>query len=95
MFTRRVWRIYSVAGILGIIPFILMLINFGGRDDSLEFYNGPESTVAVLLLTSTLSWAFVIASVWLLKPIEARINQKYWNEAKSILDNMPQLKVIG
>lgn len=95
VFTRRVWRIYSVAGILGIIPFILMLINFGGIDDSLEFYNGPESTVAVLLLTSTLSWAFVIASVWLLKPIEARINQKYWNEAKSILDNMPQLKVIG
>lgn len=95
VFTRRVWRIYGVTTILGIIPYALMIIFFGGRDDKLDFYNGPEATLAVMLLTTTLSWAFVIAAVWLLRPVEAHINKGYWNDARRILKSMPDLKIIG
>lgn len=95
VFTKRVWRIYGVSAILGLIPFILMIIFFGGRDDMLDFYSGPASCVAVAFFTTVLSWAFVIAAVWLLKPVEAHINRKYWNEARSILKNMPDLKIVG
>ncbi|MDE6273024.1 MAG: UDP-N-acetylmuramoyl-tripeptide--D-alanyl-D-alanine ligase [Muribaculaceae bacterium] len=95
VFTRRVWRIYSVTAFLGLIPFILMIIFCGGRDDMIDFYSGPEVTVAILLLTACISWAFVIAAVWILKPVEAHINQGYWNDARRILKSMPELKIIG
>lgn len=61
----------------------------------IDFYSGPEATVAVMLLTTTLSWAFVIAAVWLLKPVESHINKGYWNDARRILKSMPDLKIIG
>ncbi len=95
VFTRRVWRIYSVAGILGLIPYVLMIIFFGGRDDMLDFYSGPEVTLAVMFLTTVISWAFVIAAVWLLKPVESHINRGYWNDARRILKSMPDLKIVG
>lgn len=95
VFTKRVWRIYSVAGCLSLIPYVLMMIFYGGRDDMLDFYNGPEVTLTVMLMSAVLSWAFVIAAVWLLKPVEKSINQKFYNEARSILKNMPDLKIVG
>ena len=95
VFTKRVWRIYSASMVLGLIPFILMLIKYGGRDTMMGFYDGPSSVIAVLLLTSTLSWAFVIVAVWLLNPVEKHINKRYWTEAQKILENMPDLKIIG
>lgn len=95
VFTRRVWRIYTVAGVLGLIPFSLAIASFGGREDMVDFYSGPCVAVAVLLLTTTLSWAFVISAVWLLKPVEKAINRRYWKEARSILKSMPELKIVG
>lgn len=95
VFTNRVKRIYSVTGFLALIPYIIMICLYGGKNDSVGFYNGPEMVLAVLLLMSIVSWAFVIAAVWLLRPVEAHINKGYWNEAKHILDSMPDLKVIG
>lgn len=95
VFTRRVWRIYSVAGVLSLIPFIIAIIFWGTRDDVVGYYSGPGMAVSVLLLSSMLSWMFVIAAVWLLKPVEARINKRYWDEAHNILKNMPDLKIVG
>ena len=95
VFTKRVWRIYSVSAALGLIPYILMISFFGGRDDMLDFYPGPDATLAVLLLVALFSWAFVIAAVWLLRPVEAHINKGYWNDARRILKSMPELKIIG
>lgn len=95
VFTRRVRRIYSVSAFIGLIPFILMIIFFGGRDSMIDFYSGPDACVAVLLLSTTLSWAFVIAAVWILKPVENHINKGFWNDARRILKGMPELKIIG
>lgn len=95
VFTKRVWRIYSVAAFLSLIPFILMIIFFGAKNDSIEFYPGPDATLAVMLLCAVISWGFVIAAVWLLKPVEAHINKGFWNDARKILKSMPELKIIG
>ncbi len=95
VFTPRVKRIYTVAAILTLIPYLLLIFFKGGREDMVEFYNGPEFVVSVMLLCCVLSWAFVMAAVWLLKPVEARINHHYWMEARNILKSMPDLKVIG
>ena len=37
----------------------------------------------------------VMAAVWLLKPVESRINRRFYDEAAEILGSMPALKVIG
>lgn len=95
VFTKRVWRIYSVSAVLGLIPFIIALVFFGQPGQELSFYSGPGVAVSILLLTSILSWAFVMAAVWILKPVETHINKGYWNEARSILKGMPDLKIVG
>ncbi len=65
VFTPRVKRIYTVAAILTLIPYLLLIFFKGGREDMVEFYNGPEFVVSVMLLCCVLSWAFVMAAVWL------------------------------
>lgn len=95
VFTRRVWRIYTVSALFSLVPFAIMLALFGAKDDMVEFYSGPNVVVSVLLIETILSWAFVIAAVWALCPVEAAINRRYYNEAKYILDSMPGLKVVG
>lgn len=95
VFTRRVWRIYCLSGLLSLIPFILLIIFKGKKNDMVDFYNGPEVVVAILLLETIISWAFVIVAVQLLKPVESAINKRYWNEARRILKSMPGLKIIG
>lgn len=94
-FTRRVWRIYTVTGILALIPASLGVAFFGGRDDMVDFYSGPCVAVAIMLFISLLSFLFVIAAVWLLRPVEKHINRKYWLDARRILKSMPDLKIIG
>ena len=95
VFTRRVWRIYSVAGGLSLAIFLGCVAAFGFSGDMVGYYSGPNFVLSVLLLEAIVSWSFVIAAVWLLRPVESSINRKYWNEAKSILKGMPELKVIG
>lgn len=41
------------------------------------------------------SHLFVIAAVWLLTPVEKRINKGYYDDAARILRSMPDLKIIG
>ncbi len=93
--TNRVKRIFSVTWVLALIPYIITIIFCGSATDEVAFYNGPRLTLAVLMLICVISWAFVIAAVRLLKPVENRINKKYWNEAKNILNSMPDLKIVG
>lgn len=93
--TPRVRRIFSVTWILALVATLPAFIICGGRDDVVGFYDGPRFALSILMLVCVLSWAFVIAAVWLLRPVESAINRKYWNEAKGILKSMPDLKVIG
>lgn len=50
---------------------------------------------AIALMVYCFSHLFVLATNLILKPVENRINQSYYNDAKRILDSMPDLKIIG
>lgn len=53
--------------------------------------------LAVVLMIGLLfiSPAILLSANWLLRPVERRINRKYYQEAESILASMPGLKVVG
>ena len=95
VFTPRVKRIYSVSAILALVPVVLMIVFYGSARDMVGFYDGPSVVVSVMMFITVISYLFVVAAVWLLRPVEARINRRYWNEARDILKSMPDLKVIG
>lgn len=95
VFTRRVWRIYSIASILATIAFGAVAVKFGTGKENLLNYNGISVTIGTLLLLTIFSWAIIMLSIVCLMPIEKLINKKYWNEAASILKGMPQLIVVG
>lgn len=96
VFTPRVRRIYSVCGVLGVAIVLAFALSVG-RDgsDAFLYYSGGQVSLGVILMICIFSWVFAIAAVWLLKPVEASINRKYWNEAYSILQSMPDLKIVG
>lgn len=93
VFTRRVWRIYSLAAIISAAIFVYVAISTFGRN--VMYYNYVSVSLGVLMLLSIFSWIIVILSVWLLQPVEKVINKKYYDEAAAILRSMPDLKVIG
>ncbi|MDE6246587.1 MAG: UDP-N-acetylmuramoyl-tripeptide--D-alanyl-D-alanine ligase [Muribaculaceae bacterium] len=93
--TNRVKRIFSVTWILALIPYLALIYTIGRQGESVGFYSGPRMVLAIMFLLAVVSWAFVIAAVWILTPVEKSINKKYWNEASAILESKPELKVIG
>ncbi len=95
VFTKRVWRIYTLTGIISLAVYMAAIISFGGAGDMVEYYSGPCVALTMLLLITTFSWAFVILAVVLLKPVENAINNRYRNDARRILKSMPDLKVVG
>lgn len=50
---------------------------------------------AILLLEVVVSPFILLSANWLLRPVEAHINRRYYNEARDILRSMPSLRVIG
>lgn len=95
VFTSRVWRIYSVSAILSTGFFLAVLISVGLSNVSVLGYSGIALTEGTILFLTIFSWVIVILAVVALIPIEKTINKKYWNEAASILNSMPDLTVIG
>lgn len=94
IFTNRAIRIFSVAISLVVIAAVSwVILDHLITDDSLE--NTFTSLSAVLIFCFGISYNFIKASNFILRPIEKRINQKYYDEASSILKSMPDLKVIG
>lgn len=95
VFTKRVWRIYSLTGCIGTGLYLWAVFILGFKEDAWGYYAGPTLTVSILLLMTIFSWFIVIISVVILMPVESMINKRYWNEASKILKSMPDLKVIG
>lgn len=93
VFTRRVWRIYSVSGIISVaVVAAATIVSLQANADS---YNPATLSLGTILLITIFSWIPVITAVALLTPVEKAINRRYYNEAASILKSMPELKVIG
>lgn len=97
VFTKRVWRIYSVAAGLPLIGYITLCI-LGGMNKLDGMWYSDENILiplGALLLCTIFSWIWVLLAVFLLKPAEAAINRKFYNEAAAILRSKPDLKIIG
>lgn len=95
VFTRRVWRIYSVAGFLSVGAFLAVIFSTCGDETVFFNYLPAQIALGTLLLLTIFSWAIVMLSVVILSPVEKAINRKYYNEARDILRQMPDLKIIG
>ena len=95
VFTKRVWRIYSVTSLLAIGGFLAVIFATGNGADYFGAYHASQLSVGFLLMETIFSWAIVMLAVIILIPVEKGINRRYWNEASSILKSMPDLKVIG
>lgn len=95
VFTKRVWRIYSVSAVMSIGAYLAVMFSAGIRNNIFGMYHGVTLTLGTLLVLSIFSWAVVMLAVVILMPVENLINRKYWNEASNILNSMPDLKVIG
>jgi len=97
VFTKRVWRIYGTVLILPILASLALILL--GANGQLEGIWTSDNSVVIplggMLIFTIFSWAFTMAAVWCLKPVEKAINQKYWNEANSILRSMTDLKIVG
>lgn len=90
VWTPRVRRIYSVMVALALLVIGLFLLLPG--DSAYGF--GRFFGFLILLMWVKADW-LAIAALWILKPVEKRINQGYIDDAKRILASMPDLRVIG
>lgn len=83
VFTKRVWRLY--------ITEILLLFAVSGLFSMGE----PKGIAFAMVAFSAFSYVITIIVNWLLKPVESVINNSYYNDAKRILSQMPDMKIIG
>ena len=100
VWTRRVWRIFSVAIALVLIAVLATVIIVAW--DMPGVLCCPEAFVpllfaALMALTACycISHVIVVLANWLLAPVEKAINRRYYNDAKRRLEQMPDLKIIG
>ncbi len=95
VFTRRIWRLYSVTVIISLILVLTVLLNYAGKDPAAGIYSGVTLTLGTIFLISFASWIPVMLADIILMPVEKMIQQRYINDAKRILRSMPDLKVVG
>ncbi|WP_303744173.1 Mur ligase family protein, partial [uncultured Muribaculum sp.] len=85
VWTNRVKRIFAVASLLSV----------GICVAAWFIWKSWYVVDVALLVIFAMSHVIIMLSGILLKPVEASINRKYYNEAASILRSMPDLTVIG
>lgn len=95
VFTKRVWRIYSVTGALALAAYIATIICTWNSEPALGNYSPVCLDLGLLLCLTIFSWVPVIIAVVILMPVEKAINRKFYNEAAGILRSMPNLTVVG
>lgn len=87
--TRRASRILLTMLLLAAIPTVICLFVCQAQGTSLIF------VADIILAVFCFSQSFALVANWLLKPVEANINRKYYQDAERILRGMPDLKIIG
>lgn len=96
VFTPRVRRIYGVCAFISTAAVLALALTVGsGGSDAFLYYTGGQVTLGILLMICIFSWSIAILAVFLLKPVEKAIGNRYRNEAVAILKSMPDLKIIG
>lgn len=95
VFTKRVWRIYSITALLALSAYLATIFCTCGDSSLFGFYSVPSIVIGELLLSTVFSWVFVMTALLLLMPVEKNINNRYRNDAMRILRSMPDLTVVG
>lgn len=95
VFTRRVWRLYSLTGIIAGASYLAMIFASMHHYPSWDGYAPSTIVLGFLLLLTLGSFLPMIIADVLLMPVEKMINRRYVNDAKRILRSMPDLKIIG
>ena len=90
--TKRAWRIFSVQLVLCVIVCAAMLFAFSSTSDFKQMMFVLSLT---LLAEYCASHIITLAAVYILTPVENRINQRYYNDALRRLKAMPDLRIIG
>lgn len=93
VFTRRVWRLYSLSSLLALGGAVAVALCT--RNLVAGTYNGVMFTLGYMLCVCIFSWAVMILAHFMLMPVERAIQKRYVNDAKRILKGMPDLTVIG
>lgn len=94
VFTKRVWRLYSVTSILGLGAVIPVAIATAGKTYGYTWH-GFQIALLIILGVSLLSWFVVLLALFILMPVENHINAGFRKDAIRILKSKPDLKVIG
>lgn len=83
VFTKRVWRLFVTELVLMTIIALLF--------SCCEL----QALAFVVVAFAAFSYVITIVTNWLLKPVESFINRGYYKDAKRILSQMPDMKIIG
>lgn len=97
VFTNRAKRIYATMLACAVILIAgAVVIAVSSSQAGVAGVAGALSVAVIMeMIVAVISHAILLASNVLLKPVEAHINQKYYDDAARILRSMPSLKVIG
>ncbi len=85
VWTNRAKRIYGVAVALSVVVLAAVAV----------IYKSLYAVAVAEFFLYALSHVVTLFSNWLLKPVEKHINQKYYDDARRIIESMSDLKVIG
>ncbi len=94
VFTKRVWRLYSLTAILASASYVAVAIASAKSGGWLN-YSPNTLTLGFLFVLTILSFVPMLVAYTMLIPVEKMIQQRYVNDAKRILKSMPDLKIIG
>lgn len=83
--TKRAKRIYAVMGVLSVVAIGLPVL----------LTSNVCVGAAVALGLGVVSPLILLGANLILKPVEAHINKKYYNDAERVLREMKDLKIIG
>jgi len=82
--TKRATRLYALAALLTLADtLVLALLPY------------PLLVAGSLIVMCGLSWVYVVAATWLLRPLELKINNGFLKEAAAKIDALPDLIRIG
>lgn len=93
VFTKRVWRLYIMTGIIAAGGMTAVAICTYGNYYGI--YSGAVITISSMMIVTIFSWVVMLLAHILLIPVEKGIQQRYINDAKRILRSMPDLKILG
>lgn len=87
VWTPRVKRLFAVMCVETVLIVLVVVLLFG--------WSGALPVSIALVAAWFASPALAKGALFVLQPVEKRINQGYINDAKRILQSMPDLKIIG